>query len=223
MPASLPAFSDSDEIQAGQVLAAQFIKEQGLADTPQTKKIEQYLQMVGDKLTVHSRRKLPYRFHFDPDPTFRSAVGLPGGEVFVGGGILAYIDTEDQLAAVLGHEVEHIDLGQCHDRLAKILADKHLTPSQFGQLKVDDFLAGYGHDNERAADFEGTKLAIEAGYSPEGMVKLLRTFLVLSQQMPDTMEEGKSIEERIDLVQPLLNSAKQVKERPLKLPGIQSP
>jgi predicted Zn-dependent protease len=220
MPATPPNVSDSEEIQVGQILAAQFIKEQGLGETPQTKRIEQYLQMVGNKVTAHTKRKLPYRFQFDPDPTFRSAVGLPGGQVFVGAGILAYIDTEDQLAAVLGHEVEHIDLGQCHDRLVKILADKHLSPFQFDHLKVDDFLAGYGHDNERAADFEGTKLAIEAGYSPEGMVTLLRTFLVLSQQMPDAIEGQKSIEERIELIQPLLYSAHQAKERPLKLPGI---
>lgn len=214
--------SDSDEIQVGQILAAQFIKEHGLGDTPQTRKIEQYLQMVGDKVTAHSKRKLPYHFHFDPDPTFRSAVGLPGGEVFVGGGILAYMDSEDQLAAVLGHEAEHIDLGQCHDRLAKILADKDLTHAQFNLLKVDDFLPGYGHDNERAADFQGTKLAMEAGYSPEGAVRLFRTFLVLSQQMPNTVEEEKSIEERIELIQPLVHSANQVKERPLKLlPEIQ--
>lgn len=214
--------SDSDEIQVGQILAAQFIKEHGLGDTPQTRKIEQYLQMVGDKVTAHSKRKLPYHFHFDPDPTFRSAVGLPGGEVFVGGGILAYMDSEDQLAAVLGHEAEHIDLGQCHDRLAKILADKDLTHAQFNLLKVDDFLPGYGHDNERAADFQGTKLAMEAGYSPEGAVRLFRTFLVLSQQMPNAVEEEKSIEERIELIQPLVHSANQVKERPLKLlPEIQ--
>src|SRR5579875_2862529 len=104
--------SDADEVRVGHILATQFIKEKALQDTPQTIKIEQYMQMVGDKVTAHAKRKLPYRFHFDPDPTFRSAVGLPGGEVFVGAGILAYIDTEDQLAAVLGHEVEHIDLNQ---------------------------------------------------------------------------------------------------------------
>jgi len=218
--AAQPDVSDSDEIRVGQILAAQFIKEQGLGETAQTKEIERYLQMVGDKVTAHSRRKLPYRFHFDPDPMFRSAVGLPGGEVFVGGGILAYMDTEDQLAAVLGHEVEHIDLGHCHDRLVKILEDKHLTAAQFDQLKVDDFLPGYGHDNERAADFEGTKLAIAAGYSPEGAVRLLRTFLVLSQQMPNSIEEEKSIEQRIELIQPLVHSANQVKERPLKLPPV---
>ena len=220
MPATPLTVSDSDEIQVGQILAAQFIKEQGIGDTPQTKTIGQYLQMIGDKVTAHCKRKLPYRFHFDPDPTFRSAVGLPGGGVFVGGGILALIDTEDQLAAVLGHEIEHIDLNQCHDRLARILADKHLTASQFDQLKVDDFLPGYGHDNERAADFEGAKLAIEAGYSPEGMVRLLQKFLVLNQQMPNAIEGEKSIKERIELIQPLVNSGNQVKEKPLKLPRI---
>lgn len=220
--ATPPDVSDSDEIQVGHILAAQFIKEHGLGDTPQTRRIEQYLQIVGDKVTAYSKRKLPYRFHFDPDPTFRSAVGLPGGEVFVGGGILAYMDSEDQLAAVLGHEVEHIDLGQCHHRLVKILADKHLTNGQFDQLKVGDFLPGYGHDNERGADFEGTKLAMEAGYSPEGAVRLLRTFLVLSQQTQNAIEEEKSIEERIELIQPLVHSANRVKERPLKLlPKIQ--
>jgi beta-barrel assembly-enhancing protease len=216
--ATPPKVADADEIHAGQILAAQFIKEQGLADTPQTLRIEQYLQMVGDKLTAHAKRKLPYRFHLDPDPTFRSAVGLPGGEVFVGGGILAFMDTEDQLAAVLGHEVEHIDLNQCHDRLVKILAERKLTGSQIDHLKVSDFLPGYGHDNERAADLEGTKLAIEAGYSPEGAVRLLKTFLVLTQQMPNVPVEGqKSIEERIELLEPLLKSSKIGKERPLTL------
>lgn len=221
VPGTAPTVSDADEIRAGHILAAQFIQEQGLGETPQTKKFEQYLQMVGDKVTAHCKRKLPYRFHFDPDPTFRSAIGLPGGEVFVGAGVLAFIDTEDQLAAVLGHEAEHIDLNQCHDRLAKILADKHLTASQFDQLKVDDFLPGYGHDNERAADLEGTKLAMAAGYSPEGMVTLLGKFLVLSQQMPDAIEDQKSIKERIELVQPLVRSGGGVKERPLQFPGIQ--
>ena len=87
---------------------------------------------------------------------------------------------------------------------------------------MDYFLPGYGHDNERAADFEGTKLAMEAGYSPEGAVRLLRTFLVLSQQTPNAIEEEKSIEERIELIQPLGHSANRLKEKPLKLlPEIQ--
>src|ERR1700689_2046756 len=121
------AISDADEIRAGEVLAAKFETVNGLAPTPQITKIEVYLQKVGDRVASHAQRRLPYRFHFDPDPSFKSAVGLPGGQVFVGGGILTYMDTEDQLAAVLGHEVEHIALGQCRNRLIQEMAKEHLS------------------------------------------------------------------------------------------------
>jgi len=59
-----------------------------------------------------AERKLPYRFHFDANPAFHNAVGLPGGQVYVGAGILAYMDAEDQLAVVLGHKIEHVNLNQ---------------------------------------------------------------------------------------------------------------
>ena len=109
--------SDADEIRVGEILAAKFQKDEGMLPSPQNAKLDAYLQKVGDKVTVYAHRKLPYRFHFDPNPAFRSAVGFPGGQVFVGAGILAYMDSEDQLAMVLGHEVEHVDLNQCRDRL----------------------------------------------------------------------------------------------------------
>jgi predicted Zn-dependent protease len=66
--------------------------------TPQTTKIDEYLQTVGDRVAAHAQRKLPSRFHFDPGPAFKGAVGLPGGQIFVGGGILAHMDSEDQFA-----------------------------------------------------------------------------------------------------------------------------
>src|SRR5271170_3955784 len=100
--------TDADEIRIGAALAKDFEQEEGMAPTPQSIKLDAYLQSVGDKVAVNARRKLPYRFHFDPSPGFRSAVGLPGGQIYVGAGILAYTDTEDQLAVVLGHEIEHV-------------------------------------------------------------------------------------------------------------------
>src|ERR1700690_3403097 len=124
---------DADEVCVGQILAEQFAQEEEMAPTPQSKKIGQYLQTVGDRVAAHAQRKLPYQFHFDPSPGFKSAVGLPGGQIFVGAGILAYIDTEDQLAAVLGHEVEHVALNQCRDRLIKVLTEQHLSPQEAGQ------------------------------------------------------------------------------------------
>jgi predicted Zn-dependent protease len=216
-PASI---TEADEIRAGQILADQFAQEEGMQPTPQSTKIEEYLQTVGNRVAAHAQRKLPYRFRFDPSPAFKSAVGLPGGQIFVGGGILAYMDSEDQLAAVLGHEVEHIALNQCRDRLLKVLAAKHLSASKLEELKVDDFLSGYGHDNEMAADREGVKLAMEAGYSPGAAIRLLRTFVILGQQMPNTPAEGqKSLEARIAQIKLLSEERKvQAPEKHLALP-----
>jgi len=214
------SLTDTDEVRAGQILAKEFAQKEGMRSTPQTTKIDEYLQAVGDRVAAHAQRKLPYRFHFDPSPAFKSAVGLPGGQIFVGGGILAYMDSEDQLAAVLGHEVEHIALNQCRDRLIRVLAEKHLSTNNLEDLKVDDFLPGYGYENELAADREGVKLAMEAGYSPKGAIRLLRTFVILGQQMPNTPAEGqKRLKDRIGRIEPLGNQREvQVSETPLSLP-----
>ncbi len=135
VPSAPAAISDADEIRAGAVLAAKFEEANGLAPTPQTTKIDAYLQKVGDRVASHAQRGLPYQFHFDPDPAFKSAVALPGGQVFVGAGILTYMDTEDQLAAVLGHEIEHVALGQCRDRLIQEMAKKHLSKVDFEKAR----------------------------------------------------------------------------------------
>jgi predicted Zn-dependent protease len=223
-PATPPpaGMSDEEEVRLGQVLADKFAAEEGMQPTPQTKKLDDYLQMVGDRVAAHAQRKIPYHFHFDPSPSFRSAVGLPGGQVFVGAGILAYMDSEDQLAMVLGHEVEHIDLNQCRDRLIKVLAEEHLGASDSDKLKVDPFLPGYGREGELAADREGVKLAMQAGYSAEAAMRLLRTYIILGENMPDTPKEAKeSLERRIAQIRAVNSESKLPKptvEKPLALP-----
>ena len=79
--------SDGDEVHAGELLAAQWQKLEGVTPTRQSVEVEKYLQRVGDRLVAHAQRKLPYRFIYDPNPNFKSAIGLPGGVVIVGGGI----------------------------------------------------------------------------------------------------------------------------------------
>ena len=183
--------TDTDEVRAGEILAAQWQRQEGVVPSPQSTQVEAYLQSIGDKLALHAQRHLPYRFFYDPNPNFKSAIGLPGGIVIVGGGILAYTDTEDQLAAVLGHEIEHIALGQCRTRLEEIVSKQHLSSKSLDQLKIDDFTSSYGHDRERQADLEGAKLERAAGYSVNGFIRLLQTFLLLGQQMTSTARKGR--------------------------------
>ena len=220
-PHSRPPLSDADEVRVGKLLAAKFVNIEGLQDTPQTTKIEKYLQSVGDRLGAHAERKIPYHFHFDPDPSFKSAFALPGGEVFVGGGALAMMDTEDQLAIVLGHEMEHVAQNQCRERLLDELATNNLTVATAQKLKVEPFLPGYGHDREFTADREGVRLASRAGYSPQGAVRLLTMYVILGQQMTHTASEAeKNLKDRIAQVQRLIESEKLANptEKPLALP-----
>src|SRR5499433_2640440 len=215
------SLSDADEVRIGRLLAAKFIEMEGLQPTRQITKIEKYLQAVGYRLAAHAQRKLPYHFHFNPDPSFKSAFALPGGEVFVGGGVLAMMDTEDQLAIVLGHEMEHVAQNQCRDRLLSELETNHLTLPTAAKLKVETFLPGYGHDREFTADWEGVKLAAQAGYSPQGAVRLLMMYVILGQQMTHTPNEAeKNLKDRIAQVQRLIASQKLATpaERPLSLP-----
>src|SRR5262245_35344872 len=92
----LPGLTVEDEIRAGNALLASFAESQGFRDTPQNKRLEQYLQVVGGKVAAHAKRKLPYTFHLDPHPAFRSAVAYPGGQIVVGGGVLALMTHEDE-------------------------------------------------------------------------------------------------------------------------------
>src|ERR1041385_795074 len=64
--------SDSEEIALGAALVAQFDRDRGVAPTPQSQKIERYLQSVADSLGKHTKRKLPWHIHYDPHPAIKS-------------------------------------------------------------------------------------------------------------------------------------------------------
>ncbi len=167
---------DAVEIKLGEVMAPKFAELQGMKSSPQVVDLEAILQRVGDKVAAHAKRKMPWKFHLDPDPRFKSAVALPGGQVFVGGGILTLIDREDELAIVLGHEIAHIDLMQVNGRIAEEMKKRNLTLEQLDQIPAEDWGANYGREKEVACDQEGMRLAVEAGYSPYGAVRILDVF-----------------------------------------------
>jgi predicted Zn-dependent protease len=193
------AVPDAAEINLGKVMVPKFEKLQGMAPSPQQKELEEYIQKVGDKVAAHAKRKLPYTFHLDMDPRFKSAVALPGGQVFVGGGILALIDREDELAVVLGHEIAHISLGQVNGRIVEEMQKRHLALNQLDQIPPEDWGTNYGKEKETACDQEGMRMAVAAGYSPHAAVRILDVFRYFFSQ--DKEKEAKylpQITARID-------------------------
>ena len=135
---------------------------------------------------------------------------------------MAFLDSEDQLAVVLSHEIEHVALNHCRDRLINALSEQRLSPLDSAKLKVESFFRGYGHDGELAADREGAKLASAAGYSPNGAVRLLETFLLVSEQSPNTPNDSKTmLRERIAQIHSVIEENRlpiPSSERPLALP-----
>ncbi len=218
-----PELSTADEIRAGDALFDSFRQSQGFADTTESKAIEAYLQKIGDKVAANAHRKLPYKFHLDPHPGFRSAVAYPGGQIVVGGGVLALMTHEDELAVVLGHEIEHIDLKQCAQRVVDAMKKDHLTSDQFDKLSIDDFGSPYGKEGELAADREGIRLAVAAGYSPHAAVDLLEVFQFLARDAKPAppRADAPSLEERIEQAKQQIKAqgwGESKPEKPLELP-----
>jgi predicted Zn-dependent protease len=179
LPSRVDRMTDADEIDLGNRMASSYLGGTYPASTRSTTDlaIETYLQTVGERSAAGARRKLPYKFHYIANPAFVNAFALPGGHVFVGQGLLALMQSEDALAAVLGHEVEHIDLRHCADRAQTEAHLRNLGPiGDLVGLPVEVFMAGYGKEQEMEADRDGTTLAVLAGYSPLGILQLFGEF-----------------------------------------------
>ncbi len=96
--------------------------------------------------------------------------------MFIGKGLVSLMDTEDELAAVLGHEVEHIDHYHCAERTQQERIFRKIPLGELVALPIEVFEAGYTKDQELEADREGTRLAVEAGYSASGAVHMFEAF-----------------------------------------------
>ncbi len=180
MPVRFTRMSDEEEIRIGADLARAYQRDEKPND--ETVEVQNYLQQVGARLASRAHRRLPYRFHYLPEKSFINAFALPGGHVYVGAGLIALMDSEDELAAVVGHEIEHIDHYHCAERVQQEQALRKLPFGELAALPIELFEAGYSKDQELEADREGTRLAVEVGYSANGAIRMFETFQRLYEE-----------------------------------------
>lgn len=176
MPVNFRRMSDGDEIRAGDEIALTYSQSSDTKKDPNVAVVERYLTQVGGVLASRTHRKLPYRFHYVPNQYMINAFALPGGHVYIGAGLLALMDSEDELAAVLGHEIEHIDHYHCAERTQQEQALRRIPLGGLVAIPVFVFEAGYSKDQELEADREGTRLAVEGGYSANGATRMFEAF-----------------------------------------------
>jgi len=177
-PMRLTRLSDAQEIAIGNELDQRYSVEKTKL-SPEEQGLQEYLGRIGGIVASHAHRHLPYAFHLVPHHSLINAFSLPGGHVYVGEGLLDLMSSEDQLAFILGHEIEHIDHYHCAERVQVEARLRNLKLGIVGalvQIPLEVWEAGYSKDEELEADREGLRLAVLGGYSPYGAVSLFEKF-----------------------------------------------
>jgi predicted Zn-dependent protease len=183
-PMHLTRISADEEIRIGDQLAAQYTSAQRSL-TPEESAMERYIRDVGGRVAKHAKRSLPWRFHLLPRADFINAFALPGGHVFVGEGLLDQLTSEDELAFVLGHEIEHIDHHHSVERVQIEAQLRHLDldlVAGLASLPISLWQAGYSKGEEFEADREGLRIAVTTDYSAQGAIELLERWTRLHRE-----------------------------------------
>ncbi|MDP3042187.1 MAG: M48 family metallopeptidase [Candidatus Omnitrophota bacterium] len=165
------------EVTLGKGMARQISAEMKLLDDPVKRK---RLEAIGNKIAaVSDRRDLSYHFNIVKDKEF-NAFAIPGGMVYVNYGLMDAAN-DDELAAVLAHEVGHIAARHSVKRLQAVLGYQLISSVALGlsgqgqifqavDVVFNVIVLGYSRKDEYLADKLGVKYAKAAGFNPRGMV-----------------------------------------------------
>ena len=177
--------SERQELALGQKSAEEIAKQMPLL--PEDDPLSRYVDKVGQRVAaVSDRPELFYRFHV-VDETTINAFALPGGYIYIYRGLLTHMNSEAELAAVLGHEIGHVTArhavkqytkAQSYRLGATIASILVPIPQPIGQ--ISDLLAmaviqGYGRKAELQADELSIKYIARAGYDVRATTRILET------------------------------------------------
>tara|TARA_R110000782_G_scaffold49668_14_gene108079 strand:+ start:3844 stop:5307 length:1464 start_codon:yes stop_codon:yes gene_type:complete len=180
----LVLLSESDELALGRETNADVLKQYTVYDNPA---LQNYVQNIGAKLAAKSHRSnLTYSFTV-LDSKEVNAFALPGGYIYITRGLMAYLNSEAELAAVLGHEIGHVtarhsvrqhsatQLTNIGAALTSLFVPGMTQASnQLVQFAGGALLSGYGRTHELEADRLGAEYLARANYNPEAMLDVIR-------------------------------------------------
>ncbi len=153
----------------------------GIYDDPE---LDAYVRQVGERLLRDSGITSPtFSFTLLDSPDI-NAFALPGGLIYMNRGLLAYLDTEAELAGVLAHEIGHITerhhsrrkTAQMTSKVAAVSAyiltgsgDVYDAASMYGA----EIISGFGRDMELEADSAGAEYLHQTGYDVDSMLSVI--------------------------------------------------
>ncbi len=199
--------------------------------------IVNYLNTVGQRL-VKVFPSMPFEFHFNMvhDDSYNAFAG-PAGHIFIHSGLFRAMESEEELAGIIGHEIAHVTSRHISDRierstkigaatLAGVAAGILLAVAGAGKaasaVTVGSVAAGqssvlaYSREDEIQADQVGLIYLNKAGYSGKGLLSTLKKIRSRewfgTEQIPTYLKTHPASEERIAYIGSLLASNKEVIE-----------
>lgn len=193
--------SESQEISMGREYSGQVAQEMGVYPDSS---IQGYVSAIGKELAVTTERpRLPWTFTVMDDPQV-NAFALPGGYIFITRGILTHMNSEAELATVLGHEIGHVTARHSVQQMTRQqLAQLGMVAGAIASEKIAQNLGvisqglgvlflKYGRDDESQADALGFRYALNDGYDVRRMVDMFETLQRVSGTAGQRIPEWQS-------------------------------
>lgn len=182
--------SEGQEVQLGQEMHPQVLQEMGVYDNAE---LQRYVSNVGMRLAKASERpNLPWHFTVVDEPAV-NAFALPGGYIYVTRGILAFLDDEEELAGVLGHEIGHVTARHSAQQytqatsaglgltLLSIFVPEARPLQGLAEQALGVLFLKHGRDDELQADRLGAEYTGKTGWDPRGVAGMLTTLQRLDE------------------------------------------
>jgi len=140
--------------------------------------LQRYVNGIGQRLAkVSHLPDLDWHFTVIDDPSV-NAFAMPGGYIYITRGILAHLNSEAQLAGVLGHEIAHVTRRHSASQISRqqlagiglgVASVLSPTVARYGQLAEQALglmFLKYSREHENEADASGVDYATRAGFDP---------------------------------------------------------
>lgn len=222
--------SQQQEVQLGQQESAQIQQQLPLVQDAQ---INQYVSSLGNQIASHtSRSDLQWQFYV-VNTDVVNAFALPGGIIYVNRGVLSRADRMDELAGVIGHEIEHVvrrhsvkqmeQMQGANVGVALACALTGVCSNQAAAAAINvggtAIFAKFSRDDEVQADEGGFHNVMNAGISPEGMLTFFQKLLAEEQSggsaVSSWFSDHPGTQDRIADIQRMLSQVPQSELRTL--------
>ncbi|MCB1308361.1 MAG: M48 family metallopeptidase [Leptospiraceae bacterium] len=215
------ALSVEQEIALGLQARPEMMQEYGGLDPSQEG--QQRIDRIGERIVAQSAAgQSPYKFEFHllDDAETVNAFALPGGQIFMTEGLYKLLDTDEEIAGVLAHEVGHVIARHSSEQMARAKLTEGLAKA--GQIAVYDpenpqssemkakmaqlvsamVSMKYGRDDELESDDLGVRFMVESNYDPHAMIEVMKVLDQASQgnRPPEFMSTHPDPDNRIEKI-----------------------